>query len=120
FLEWLSIGKIDLNAACSPSFLRLSAPTNSCRNAAYDSSWVARRNGTGRTTLRFAKLLRIRFFSVNEYAMSTPGRVRKTKVSESHRSQHTGQAWCIGTYDLVQKRERLAVARQPFSARAVT
>ena len=34
FLEWLSIGKIEVNAACSPSFLRRSGATDACRNAA--------------------------------------------------------------------------------------
>ena len=62
--EWLEIGKIDVNAACRPSFLRASGAVNSCRNARYDASCVSRRNGTWSTLARFAKLLRMRFFSV--------------------------------------------------------
>src|SRR5439155_24336578 len=66
--EWLEIGKIDVNAACSPSFLRASGGVPNCRNARYEASWVSSRNGTGRTLARLAKLLRMRFFSVNEYS----------------------------------------------------
>ena len=62
--EWLEIGKIDVNAACRPSFLRWSPGVNSCRNARYDASCVSSRNGTSRTLARFAKLFRMRFFSV--------------------------------------------------------
>src|SRR6185369_11645943 len=65
--EWLEIGKIDVNAACKPSFLRDSDAVSACRNARYDESWVSSRNGTSSTLARFAKLLRMRFFSVNEY-----------------------------------------------------
>src|SRR5258707_10883877 len=64
--EWLEIGKIDVNAACRPSFLRASDADADCRNARYDASCVSSRNGTFRTLARFAKLLRMRFFSVNE------------------------------------------------------
>jgi hypothetical protein len=64
FFEWLSIGKIEVKAACSPSFLRFSGGTAACRNAVKESSCVARRNGTFSTPARLAKLLRIRFFSV--------------------------------------------------------
>jgi hypothetical protein len=31
--EWLEIGKIDVNAACRPSFLRASGAVSACRNA---------------------------------------------------------------------------------------
>src|SRR5438105_3158381 len=65
--EWLEIGKIDVNAACRPSFLRVSPGVSDCKNARYETSCVSSRNGTGRTLARFAKLLRMRFFSVNEY-----------------------------------------------------
>src|SRR5438067_5598191 len=68
--EWLEIGKIDVNAACRPSFLRASPGVSACRNARYDTSCVSSRNGTGSTLARFAKLLRIRFFSVNEYELA--------------------------------------------------
>src|SRR5271157_4720761 len=61
------MGKIDVNAACRPSFLRASMADDACRNARYDASWVSSRNGTGSTLARLAKLLRMRFFSVNEY-----------------------------------------------------
>ena len=30
------IGKIDVNAACNPSFARLAGLTSACRNSAYD------------------------------------------------------------------------------------
>ncbi len=69
---WLEIGKIDENAACRPSVLRLLAGVSACRNCVYDSSWVASRKGTDSTLGRLAKLLRMRFFSVNEYGMDTP------------------------------------------------
>src|SRR3954452_17611490 len=65
--EWLEIGKIDVNAACRPSFLRASPGVPACKKARYDTSCVSSRNGTVRTLARFAKLLRMRFFSVNEY-----------------------------------------------------
>ena len=59
------IGKIEVNAACRPSFFRSFGGTCACRNCVYDSSWVASRNGTFSTAWRFAKLLRMRFFSVD-------------------------------------------------------
>ena len=62
--EWLEIGNIDVNAACRPSFLRHGA-VSAWRNARYDASCVSSRNGTCSTLARFAKLLRMRFFSVN-------------------------------------------------------
>src|SRR6185369_6647989 len=58
---------IEVNAACRPSFLRESAALSCCRNARYDESCVSSRNGTSSTLARLAKLLRMRFFSVNEY-----------------------------------------------------
>src|SRR5207245_10826076 len=64
--EWLEIGKIDVNAACKPSFLRASDAVNACRKARYDASWVSSRKGTGKTLARLAKLLRVRFFSVKD------------------------------------------------------
>src|SRR5438105_374607 len=73
--EWLEIGKIDVNAAWRPSFLRVSPGVSDCKNARYETSCVSSRKGTGRTLARFAKLLRMRFFSVNEYvdkAMPSP------------------------------------------------
>src|SRR5690606_30632516 len=49
---------------------------SACRKCWYDSICVVSRYGTSRTTRRLAKLLRMRFFSVNEYweavAMNTP------------------------------------------------
>ncbi len=63
---WDEIGKIDVNAACRPSFFRFAGGASACRNSAYDCSCVARRNGTLCTFGRLAKLLRMRFFSVNE------------------------------------------------------
>ncbi len=69
---WLEIGKIDVNAACKPWFSRLAGGTSACRKWVYDSSWVASRNGTDNTLGRLAKLLRMRFFSVNEYGMDAP------------------------------------------------
>jgi hypothetical protein len=64
--EWLTMGKIDVNAACSPSLRRDSGATCAWRKAVKDSSWVAMRNGTFCTMARFAKLLRMRLRSVNE------------------------------------------------------
>ena len=61
------MGNIDVNAACRPSFLRASGAVSACRNARYDESCVSSRNGTLSTLARLAKLLRMRFFSVNEY-----------------------------------------------------
>ena len=63
---WLEIGKTDSKAACRPTTVRCDSATSACRNCAYDSSWVASRNGTDCTAGRLAKLLRIRFFSVKE------------------------------------------------------
>src|SRR5271167_2325684 len=63
------MGKIDVNAAWRPSFLRASMADDACRNARYEASWVSSRNGTGSTLARLAKLLRMRFFSVNEYSV---------------------------------------------------
>src|SRR5215203_2885997 len=68
--EWLEIGKIDVNAACRPSFLRASIGVPSWRKARYEASWVSSRNGTGRTLARLAKLLRMRFFSVKVYGVA--------------------------------------------------
>jgi hypothetical protein len=64
FPECEEIGKIDVKAACSPSFFRAEGGTSACRNAVYDSSWVASRKGTFRTLACLAKLFRMRFFSV--------------------------------------------------------
>src|SRR5882762_10354569 len=73
------IGKIDMNAACRPSVLRCVDGVEACRNWLYDSSCVASRNGTDCTAGRLAKLLRMRFFSVNEYGMDAPfGKVDKS------------------------------------------
>jgi hypothetical protein len=64
--EWLEIGNTEVKADCRPLFLRPSACTSACRNSAYELICVARRNGTSSTAARLAKLLRMRFFSVNE------------------------------------------------------
>jgi hypothetical protein len=57
---------MDEKADCKPSFLRANGALSACKKPKYDSSWVASRNGTLWTLARFAKDLRIRFFSVNE------------------------------------------------------
>ncbi len=76
-----------MNAACSPAFLRASGGDSACRKALKESIWVASRNGTGRTLARLAKLLRMRFLSVNEYVMGllhstgTKGKTRRQAIA---------------------------------------
>ena len=51
---------------CSPIRRRSCGGTSACRKSRYESSCVARRNGTSRMLERLPKSLRIRFFSVKE------------------------------------------------------
>ena len=66
--EWLEIGKIDVNAACRPSFLRASGRRVRLQERAVrrELRFEQERHLQG-TLARLAKLLRMRFFSVNEY-----------------------------------------------------
>src|SRR5699024_553241 len=80
--EWLDIGNTDENAACNPLGARLSISIPACKNCRYESSCVARRNGISSTGGCSAKFLRMRFFSVNEEAMTLNLRVGLTVKSK--------------------------------------
>ena len=103
--EWLEIGKIDVKAACRPSFLRWSGAVSDCRKARYDASCVSSRNGTCRTLARLAKLLRMRFRSVNEYCCEV---LTSMAIPSPSHAGRPGQA--PGPV----ARRRVAVARQSY------
>src|SRR3954447_2609400 len=98
--EWLEIGKIDVNAACRPSFLRSIPGVNACRNARYDDNCVSSRNGTCRTLARFAKLLRMRFFSVNVYGVTCA-------VAMAGSVLRVGCCWCCKRVAVERRQVRL-------------
>ena len=87
--EWLEIGKIDVNAACRPSFLRASLGVPSCRNARYDASCVSSRNGTGEDARALGEALPDAFLFGKGVGRSGGGRhsVSRLRFVEAARSR---------------------------------
>src|SRR5690606_36234803 len=79
------MGNTDLRAACRPRSSRRAGSLPACRNSRYESTWMASRNGTSRIERRLPKSLRMRFFSVNDYAV-VMGSYRLGHLRAAHRA----------------------------------